>query len=608
MPVTDIAELNRDDLPEIPISIASPAQCARYSGLRMKSPRATLAPLWMQIRLSRVGMRPINLLVDLTNYVMADLGQPMHAFDAKTVDQIEVAPAASGEKFKTLDGVERTMPDGTLMIQCRGRSIAIAGVMGGAETEISDGTTEMLLESANFEAATIRRAATAMGHRTDASARFEKSLDPNNTILAIQRFAHLATGIEKSLTLTSRLSDCYAAHLSIPTISIDPAHVERMVGQPTPRERIVSILRPLGFDVRDDGDRLKVTPPSFRATKDVSIEADLIEEVARSIGYDHIEPALPSVTAWPIPAAADRVVERRTLELLCRGGPFIEVHGYTWDDDDWLARLGFDPGASIRLKNPVAPNTARMRKSLMPHLLAVCEKNRWRMSAFRVAEVGTVFEAGHDEVTASQQRRLGLAVVRTGKKADAAVWAELKSHIETWADQVGRQPLAYAETQPKYPWEDDPACAAIRLGDRVVGRATLVPLALRLKIDDRLRTLSIGLAEITLTGLDPDGIQARSLPAPPAHPEAHVDFSFLADAGRRYAALAGDLQRFHAPLLRRLHFMDSFEGGSIPQGKRSFTIRAVVGDDSRTLTDDDLGTFRAAFAGYLGELGLEMRG
>ena len=172
----------------------------------------------MQLRLGRVGMRPISALVDLTNYVMADLGQPMHAFDGAHVPRIEVAWADEGEVFRTLDGMDRKLPPRTLMIKAEGKSIALAGIMGGLETEISKDTTSLLLESANFDAATIRRSAVALGLRTDASARFEKSLDPVNTVLSIQRFLHLAKESYPDLRLTSPLSDCYPS--PFPEVSV----------------------------------------------------------------------------------------------------------------------------------------------------------------------------------------------------------------------------------------------------------------------------------------------------------------------------------------------------------------------------------------------------
>jgi phenylalanyl-tRNA synthetase beta chain len=209
----------------------------------------------MQARLAHVGLRPIDLLVDLTNYIMVEIGQPMHAFDGTHIDRIEVATAKAGDKFRTLDGFERTMPEGALMIQSNRRSVALAGIMGGADTEITAKTESLLLESANFEPATIRRCATALGHRTDASARFEKSIDPHNTVLSIQRFVHLAKPELPDMQITSRLSDCFPQPPQPTTIEVDPEFVSRYVGRPVSADTIRDILVPIEFKVAPAGNK-----------------------------------------------------------------------------------------------------------------------------------------------------------------------------------------------------------------------------------------------------------------------------------------------------------------------------------------------------------------
>ena len=435
--VTNPAELHRQDLPAVPIEIDDPEMCPRYSALVMKGLKAQPSPLWMQVRLALCGQRPIDLLVDLTNYIMLELGQPMHAFDGARIPNIQVAAAAAGEKFITLDGMTRKMPPNTLMIQCNRKSVAIAGIMGGAETEVTAKTDTVLLESANFDAATIRRAATAMGHRTEASARFEKSLDPANTVIGIARFHKLAGAELPDLQLASTLSDGYPAPRTIEPIELDCTFAARIIGKAVPREEITRILTALEFKCQPDAEnKLRVTPPSYRATKDIEIEADLIEEVARFVGYNNIEPVLPIVSARYFERSPELAIEVRTLQNLCDGGEFVEVHDYIWYDDNWLSRLGFDPGECLTLKNPAADNCSRFRKTLMPGLIAMAEGNRHHFTRFQLAEIGSVFEADHSTVEESQHRSLGLLTVQAGAKADAAVWDRLHIALEGWARQV----------------------------------------------------------------------------------------------------------------------------------------------------------------------------
>lgn len=606
--VTPSSEL-KNDLPPIPIEIDDPALCPRYSGLLMKGLKAQPAPLWMQVRLAHCGQRPIDLLVDLTNYIMLELGQPMHAFDGERLPNIQVATAEPREKFTTLDGVTRSMPDNTLMIQCNRKSVAIAGVMGGAETEVSEATSTVLLESANFDAPTVRRAATAMGHRTEASARFEKSLDPENTIAGIARFHKLAACELPGLQLASTLSDCYPKPMVPQPIKLDCDFAARFIGKAVTPDEITNILERLEFKCERNGSAtLNVTPPSYRATKDIEIEADLIEEVARFIGYNEIEPMLPRVSTRHLGESADLVLEQRTLDYFCIGNDFVEVHDYIWYDDDWLKTIGFDPGECITLRNPAAENCPRLRKTLIPGLIAFAERNRHHFPRFQLAEIGSVFSPGHDEVTRSQHRCLGLVVAQQGRKADADVWKRLQLALDGWSRQVLERPLEYHSTQCRWPWEDQGRIAEVVVAEREVGRVTILPLAMKQKIDERLQAWSIAMGELNLSTVTDLIDHHEKLPTVPKYPQAELDFSVLVDASRQYADTKKELSAFEHALLKRVSFVDSYEGGSIPAGKRSLTLRVRIGLDDRTLTDEEIQAFQTAFKDFLTARALELRG
>ncbi|MFH1418083.1 MAG: phenylalanine--tRNA ligase subunit beta [Planctomycetota bacterium] len=608
-PVTDAAELARNDLPEIPIEIDDPALCPRYTGLLMKGLKAQPAPLWMQVRLALCGQRPIDLLVDLTNYVMLELGQPMHAFDGAALPNIQVATAAPGERFTTLDDVTRTMPPNALMIQCNRKSVAMAGIMGGAETEVSGKTDTVLLESANFDAATIRRAATAMGHRTEASARFEKSLDPANTVIGIARFHKLAGDELDGLALASTLSDCYPAPKEIEPIDLDCAFAARFIGKAVTRDEIARILTKLEFKCEPKDDcRLQVAPPSFRATKDIEIEADLIEEVARFIGYNNIEPVLPTVSARFFEKSPALVIEEQTLDYLCVGGEFVEVHNYIWNDEDWLKTLGYSPGECLVLKNPASENCPRFRGTLVPGLLAMADRNRHYYDRYQLLEIGTVFEVGRSAVEESQHRNLGLVAVQAGKKSEGVVWERLRTALDGWGRQVLEARVEYREAQADYPWEDADRIAEILVEGRSVGRVTILPLACKQRIDERLKAWSIALAELNLSAVAEFTDRHKKLPTVPRYPQVEQDFSFLVDSGRRFTAIAGELGEFAHPLLKRLSFVGAYEGGSIATGDRSLTIRAEIGRSDRTLTDEEIRQFQHSFGAFLVSHDMKLRG
>jgi len=606
--VTDAKALRNDALPEVPITIDDPTICRRYSALVFKGLKAQPSPLTMQVRLAFVGMRPIDLIVDLTNYVMAELGQPMHAFDAAKLTQIEVAVAAPREKFTTLDGVTRALPAKTLMIQSGRKSVAIAGIMGGAETEVSKSTEAILLESANFEAAAVRRAAVALGHRTEASARFEKSLDPEQTVTAIARFHKLAKAELPGLALGGTLSDCYPNPRKIDPIALDCDVASQVIGKDLGRKEISRILSAIEFKCeRGKGSMLSVTPPSFRATKDISIQEDLIEEVARFVGYDSIEAELPRVTARHFDEPARSRMEEATLDYLCVGGDFTEVHDYIWFDDDWCKTLGFEAPATLTLKNPAAAGCSRLRTMLLPGMLAMMDANRRIYNRFQLAQIGSVFFTGSKDVEKSQRRHLGLIVAQSGAKADQVVWDHLRAAISGWGRQVLETGVDFAACKAEAPWEDADRIAAISAGGRELGRMSIVPLALKQSIDERLKSWSIALAEINLSAAQVLPDSTLRLPKVDRFPQVQLDFSLLVDATRRYAAIRADLQEFRHPLLKGMNFVESYDGKNLGPGKRSLTIRATIGAADRTLTDDDNRAFAEAMRSFLTARQMELR-
>ncbi len=606
-PVEPIEHLQDDALPEIPIEIDDADACPRYSAIMMKGVASQPAPLWMQLRLGHVGLRPIDGLVDLTNYIMLELGQPMHAFDGDMIDRIEVGTVTAGTKFTTLDNIERTLPDGALMITSNRRPVALAGIMGGLDTEISDTTQTMLLESANFHPHTIRKCAGFLSHRTDASARFEKSLDPAHTVLAIQRFVCLARNEYKQFKLAGRLSDAYPKPLPEISVMIDPAFVAKFMGHPVTRERITEILTALEFDVTDAGNSMQVRVPSFRATRDIEIEADIIEEVARYVGYNNIEPDYPEVVVRALEPNPQQQIERAALRVMVQGLGMTEVHDYIWYNTEWCNKIGYDPSDCLTLRNPAAAGMERLRQSLLPGLLRAANLNRYNFNEFKLVELGSAFPRTGDEHI--ERQRIAVVSATRSKTAEDQRLSDLKGAIETWAWQVVSRPVTFAAASPdaSRPWEHSAKTAIVRIDGRDVGRISAVPLALRQRIDEHLAAWSMVWAEIDLVSLAGLDEQVSKLPPVPAFPEVDLDFSVLVDANRHYADICEEIARFNDALLRRVSFVDSYEGKSLPAGKRALTFRTRIGDTTRTLEDTHLVHFRQAFQSHIEAAGMELR-
>ena len=285
------------DARPISVTVEDPEACPRYLAVTIDGVTVAPSPFWIRVLLHRVGVRAINQVVDATNFVMLDLGNPLHAFDRREVkgDAIVVRRAGEGESFTTLDDAEHTLGPEDLLIGDAERGVALAGIMGGQNSEIRDDTTQVVLEAANFHPSIVRMTASRLGIRTDSSARFEKSLDPELALDASRAFCALLCELDSGARVTSALVDVKAPRPALPVITLPIDLVDRRLGIALGRETIVNYLERLGFGVSGDESVLEVSVPSWRATKDISIAADLIEEVGRSFGYDNIPPAPPQV-------------------------------------------------------------------------------------------------------------------------------------------------------------------------------------------------------------------------------------------------------------------------------------------------------------------------
>ncbi len=606
-PVVPIEELSDEALPAVEIVISDPKASPRYSALVVEGVPTQPAPLWMQLRLGHVGLRSISGLVDLTNYIMADLGQPMHAFDAGKVERIEVDWAKEGETFRTLDGVERCLTRNDLMIQSGGKSVALAGLMGGLETEVSESTTALLLESANFAAATIRKTATRLGHRTDASARFEKSLDPAHTVLGIQRFVQLARPMYPELRITRRLSDGYPQPMEPVTVSVDSHHVTRTIGREVSLEETARILNPLGLEVTQHDRTLAVSVPTFRATGDISIEADVIEEIARFVGYNTIESELPRVSIRRFEPHALHELEQRTLEFLTMSQGYHEIQGYLWYDAAWLTQLGIEAGSCVELENPAAEGLHQLRRSMIPGMLAAVARNRFHFSAFSLVELGSVYERGDPKD--HEYRHLGLVSAQRGKGAESDLLDRLKAAVEGWSwERFGvSASFAVSDASPQRLWEHPHRTAAVRIGDQDVGRISVIDLSVRRAMDDHLTSWAVVWAELSLTRAVTIERVTELPDRIPPYPLIEIDVSVLVPRSERYDAVMERISKFDHGLLDRVQYLGCFEGKAVGAERRSLTFRATIGDSARTLLDEDAAGFRRDFEDHLTQCGYEIR-
>lgn len=600
-----VADLGRfEHLPRYPIQVDDPEGCPCYSCITLDGLGATPSPLRIQARLHALGQRTYDLLVDLTNYIAFEIGQPTHAFDADAFQAVRVAPMGDPGTFVTLDGQERPMTADDLMIWNEREPVAIAGVMGGRTTEVTSETTRLLLESANFRGSRVRRTAVRLGLRTEASQRFEKNQPPANARLAVARFLHLAENAGVNPRVSSRFSVVGDLKEERRPLTVPARFLDCKAGEQLPPERVQAILLSLGFTADLDDETWRVGVPPHRSANDISIPDDIVEEVLRVHGYDNVTPRLPECPVDPVPANVALTLEHRARRLLAAAHGFVEVHTYSWFDDTWLERLGFAPGPTLVLRNPTAPHQARLRTTLVPNLLALVPSNRPHAERFRLFELGQVSRpaaGGRDQHT-----------LLTGVSYTAGRAASLEDHVrairgalDDLASALGSGGLAYAVGgENRSPWQvsghwlevwrDGQSVGAIgALADQVLAEVAQVGQVVWFELDTGL----LGGREHPATPFAPL----------PVYPGSWHDFSMLWPTGRGFADLERTLDRFGHPLLRRREFLYRYTGKGLEAGQGSYTFRFVVGAADHTLSGDEIERFRGALMQFLAAEGIALR-
>ena len=419
--VENLEEYN--NLKEVRAEVEDKEKCYRYTAIEVENITSKKFDINKRIRLYYCGMRSINLLVDLTNYIMLELGQPMHAFDKKLVNKIKVKSIENDIEFKTLDDVTRKVDKGTLMICNNDEPIAIAGIMGGANSEITDSTNSLVLESANFDSVCIRKSTVELKLRTDASAHYEKSLDPEITDIAIKRYIKLLKENDKDIKISSKLTDIYVNKYPTIKIKITRQYINSRIGTDLSLNKIKEILSSLEFEIEENGEILTVKAPSFRATKDISIKADLVEEIARIYGYDNIEPQTKNQPLRIVEIDDEKKTENTIKDLLAIKYGLSEIHTYIWYDRKKNKELNLEVNENnIKLANSLNANFNVLRESVIPSLLYTLSENIKYYPNVNIFECGRTFEYPNKGEECIENKNLGIALCSKNKSSKELIY------------------------------------------------------------------------------------------------------------------------------------------------------------------------------------------
>jgi phenylalanyl-tRNA synthetase beta chain len=569
--------------PAIKVTIEDYALCPRYSALVFENITVRPSPLWLQYRLEAIGLNPISNIVDVTNFVMAELTQPMHAFDADKLQggQIIVRTARPGERIAALNGESYDVDPSTLLITDPAGPVAIAGVIGGADSAISDTTTRIVLESACFNASSVRKTSSRLKLRTDASMRFEKSQDPVTTIRGLRRALELLREVSPGIRLAGGLTDTYRPLPAPQAITLDLDWLNKKLGAEVPAARVRKILESLEFRVEETARRtFSVTPPTWRATKDVTIKDDLVEEVGRMIGYGSITPVAPLSPARVPPANPEREFQHRVREMAAAQG-FTEVYNYSFLSEEQASTFGLE--TDVVVANPIASDQHLMRASLLPGICRNINDNLRHFDEFRL------FEIGREIHKSCEIPHLAAAIY--AKDDGIAGLLELKRLAECILPGVTVRP-----TTPRA-FEHPQRTASVYHGETNLGR--LFELHPRMVETGRAAVLDLDLAQVEK--LEPAAAAYRALRR---FPTSAFDLSVIAPARTLIGDVQSRLSELGGEPLVSIAFLRDF---SSPDGSRSLSYRLTIGAADRTLSSDEVTAVRTRIIEGMRQAGYDLK-
>jgi phenylalanyl-tRNA synthetase beta chain len=587
-----------DLLPSGPAAIAIEVEdaelCPRYSAVVFENVTVKPSPEWLQCRLTALGLNPINNIVDMTNFVMAELAQPMHAFDAELIrgGKIIVRRAQAGEKFRALNKEEYTLDPSNLVIADTEGAIGLAGVMGGLDSMITEKTTRVVLESANFQASSVRKTSSALKLRTDASMRFEKAQDPANTIRGLARAIELLYEISPGIRLVGGVVDVKVPLPEPRVIELPLEWLNRKLGRALEAAEVRDILTRLEFKVAEARPGVfAVTVPSWRATKDVSMKDDLVEEVGRMVGYASIEPKAPLVAANVPPGNPERRFQHEVRDVFVDLG-FTEVYNYSFVSEEAARAFGIPPDAHVRVTNPIASDQALLRTSLLPNVWRNVVENAKHRESFRLFEIGHEIHKPYEGLPDEVPHLVAAIYDRSGD--GAAGLFELKRAAECLMPGAQVVPVEAA------PYEHPARTAEVRWKGEHVGR--LFELHPSLVETGRAAMLDLDLRLVrSVWGGE---VKAQAIRR---YPSSAFDLSVMAGLREHAGKLEANLTSFAGPLLEKLEYVRQYAGPPLPEGQKSVSFRVTVGSAERTLSSDEVMAVRTAIIEGMRGLGYELR-
>ena len=576
---------------EFDVRIADSEKCPRYIGAKIEGLGIKPSPFEMQSRIWRVGMRPINALVDITNYVMLALGQPTHVFDSNHIkDYIEVRGAKDGEKLLLLNDKALELSSDDLVISDSEGAVALAGVMGGAKDSVLPETNSVILEVANFDSKSVRRTALRYDNRTEASSRYEKAIDPERCDMAVSLAMKLFSELYPEMKVVS-FKDLYVNRLVKKEIDVDFDWLDRRLGMRIPQEIVAKKLGTMGYKVTFSDKGMHIVVPTWRSTGDVSIKADIMEEVARMYGYENFEPTPITTTFDAAINQLDMDLVRRVKEYLAFRCNMQEIFTYPWMTDTFVEAILENTDGVLALSTPPSPSEKYIRSTLLPNICKAVQKNERNFEEFAIFEEAQIFadrdySTPYSEIEKLPYQRKHLGCAFAGKSDNISeLFRRAKGVISAMPRYTHMEGFEFRQVEKPY-WADETVWMNVYLGEEKIGDIAL--LSKKATMACGIKVLSCVLVEMDMEAFRPFKSRTNKFVHVPEFPMNNYDISFLVDSMTKWEEIRDAVMGKKTEFLQDVLFVDEYKGKQIPEGKKSVTIRLVIGSGEKTLTGDEI--------------------
>ena len=573
-------------LPKYDVVIEDTTKCQRYVAVEIDNVYEKRSPLWMQSAIIKGGMRPINAIVDITNYVMMAVGQPLHAFDKTHVDgnKIIVRNAREGEELLLLDNntIELTTDD--LVISDSKDAMALAGIRGGKKDSILPETTGVVLEVANFTAKTIRKTGKRFDEKTDASIRYEKNIDTQR----VEEGLNLALALFKEIFPESKIvafNDVYPVETKNEKINVSEEFLDTRLGKKIDRETITRVLTRLGYEVNYKNGIYTVVVPTYRSTGDVSLKDDVMGDIARLLSFESFE-AQPLTISFDHAVLQNKVLlETRIKEYLSNRCGFYEIFTYPWINEKYINAASINKEDSIKLATPPSPEEAYLRSSLVPGMLEAISKNLRYFDSFKMFEMAQVFikgeyhESSEDETLPIHKKLLTGSIVGSNPKE---IFYELKGVIEKISRYTHMKELTFTTECEKPSWADINAYLAIKLDNNIVGYMGL--LSVKTMNDAKIKRTNVAIFELDSDMFIPLESRTNKFKHIPVLPSVEKDLSLIVDENITWA----EMTKYIRSKASDIKFIEEYRGNQIPDGKKSIMLRVTFDSGDTTLTSEEI--------------------